>query len=219
MASNISVEQIDVNFPIAGQDNDSQGFRDNFNIIENNFVEARGEINALQANTILKGPLASGDVIDNNFNNETIYRYVAKEQSLTHTNRLSGISADAELSFQSGHYFTITAQANITLTINGWPTNDEYAELYIHVYGDGGATRTVTFASEYGASQSSLMQVDASFGGSPQITTTLASNDSTLIKAFTYNNGGKVFLQNLGAYSQVWCILYKKILQNILTQF
>ena len=34
MASNIISTTINENFPIAGQDNDSQGFRDNFNVIK-----------------------------------------------------------------------------------------------------------------------------------------------------------------------------------------
>ena len=35
MASSITPTNISVTFPIAGQDNDSQGFRDNFNNIKN----------------------------------------------------------------------------------------------------------------------------------------------------------------------------------------
>ena len=38
MASNISETGINEQFPIAGQDNDAQGFRDNFSTIKNNFV-------------------------------------------------------------------------------------------------------------------------------------------------------------------------------------
>ena len=36
MASSINPNNISVTFPVAGQDNDSQGFRDNFNNIQNN---------------------------------------------------------------------------------------------------------------------------------------------------------------------------------------
>ena len=50
MASNISTANIDTTFPVAGQDNDSQGFRDNFNATKNNFTEAKTEIEALQTN-------------------------------------------------------------------------------------------------------------------------------------------------------------------------
>ena len=48
MASNIDNTSIDATYPIAGQDNDSQGFRNNFSTIKNNFTAAKSEIEALQ---------------------------------------------------------------------------------------------------------------------------------------------------------------------------
>ena len=37
MASSINPNNIDTTYPVAGQDNDSQGFRDNFTNIRSNF--------------------------------------------------------------------------------------------------------------------------------------------------------------------------------------
>ena len=51
MASNIDATSIAATFPIAGQANDSQGFRNNFNTVKNNFTAAKSEIEALQTNT------------------------------------------------------------------------------------------------------------------------------------------------------------------------
>lgn len=48
MASNINPTNIDITYPIAGQDNDTQGFRDNFSSIKNNFLVAASEISSLQ---------------------------------------------------------------------------------------------------------------------------------------------------------------------------
>ena len=48
MSSNINPNNINGNFPVAGQDNDSQGFRDNFTNILNNFSFAATEITDLQ---------------------------------------------------------------------------------------------------------------------------------------------------------------------------
>jgi len=48
MSSNINPNNIDREFPVAGQDNDSQGFRDNFTSIKNNFSFASAEISDLQ---------------------------------------------------------------------------------------------------------------------------------------------------------------------------
>ena len=44
MASLVNPSNINGNFPIAGQDNDSQGFRDNFTNIRNNFTFIKAEV-------------------------------------------------------------------------------------------------------------------------------------------------------------------------------
>ena len=46
MASSINPSNIDGTYPVAGQDNDSQGFRDNFTNIKTNFTSAKTEIEA-----------------------------------------------------------------------------------------------------------------------------------------------------------------------------
>ena len=49
MASDITPGNIDGTFPIAGIDNDSQGFRTNFTNTATNFTEAKSEIEDLQS--------------------------------------------------------------------------------------------------------------------------------------------------------------------------
>ena len=53
MSQIISVD-IDENFPVAGQDNDSQGFRDNFSVIKNSLATAKAEISELDELTAKK---------------------------------------------------------------------------------------------------------------------------------------------------------------------
>lgn len=50
MASQIDPTTIDVTYPIAGQDNDTRGFHDNYRAIQNGLVFAKTEIETLQAN-------------------------------------------------------------------------------------------------------------------------------------------------------------------------
>jgi len=66
MSSNINPNNIDGYFPIAGQDNDSQGFRDNFTNIKNNLNFAKNEISDLQNKAILKSPLSGTGTVNNN---------------------------------------------------------------------------------------------------------------------------------------------------------
>jgi hypothetical protein len=59
MASNINASNIDTTFPIAGQDNDTQGFRTNYINIKNNFVTAATEITALQSQNYTNANVAA----------------------------------------------------------------------------------------------------------------------------------------------------------------
>lgn len=66
MASLINPSNIDATFPIAGQDNDTQGFRTNYQNIKNNFTVASSEINALQSNVAtLQGQVYSNVTVAN----------------------------------------------------------------------------------------------------------------------------------------------------------
>jgi hypothetical protein len=71
MASNIDPTIIDGEYPIAGKDQPSQGFRTNFTGIEENFSAAASEITELQEKAVLKAPL-SGTTLDNNLQGNEI---------------------------------------------------------------------------------------------------------------------------------------------------
>jgi|LakMenEpi03Aug12_release.lakeMendotaPanAssembly.Ray.scaffolds.fasta_scaffold20080_8 hypothetical protein len=57
--STINTNSIDANYPIPGQNNSTQGFRNNFATIKNNLGIAGSEITDLQNNAVLKAPLAN----------------------------------------------------------------------------------------------------------------------------------------------------------------
>jgi hypothetical protein len=76
MASNIVPGNIDGTYPKAGQDNSSQGFRDNFSAIKNNFTEAKTEIESLQTN---KANLNA----TNNFSGNVISNAVLQTATIT----------------------------------------------------------------------------------------------------------------------------------------
>ena len=63
MASKIETNNIDGTYPVAGQDNSSQGMRDNFSAIKTNFQEAKTEIEDLQTNKASTN--AESDFTDN----------------------------------------------------------------------------------------------------------------------------------------------------------
>jgi hypothetical protein len=73
MTSQVNPYNIDETFPVAGQDNPSQGFRNNFTNIQNNLQTIKDEIDDLHAKVLVKTPLngvafnndLSGNVISN----------------------------------------------------------------------------------------------------------------------------------------------------------
>ena len=64
MASSITTTGIDTAYPVAGQDNDSQGFRDNFTNLKTALDTAKTEITDLESKAVLKSAL-SGDTLSN----------------------------------------------------------------------------------------------------------------------------------------------------------
>lgn len=150
MASNINSIGIDEFFPIAGQDNDSQGFRDNFNIIKNSLSTAKTEITNLQDN--------SADITKtNNFNNNIIMN-----ANLLSTTEFVYIVQNATeqttINWSNGNYQVIQAGNDILITLSGWPTdvygNDgigRLAKLRLAISSDGNP-RTITFNDASGRS-------------------------------------------------------------------
>ncbi len=125
MASNIEPSNIDGTYPVAGQDNSSQGMRDNFAAIKTNFTEAKNEIVDLQndkANTN-----AESDFSDN-----IVKRAILKDNSETvYVHGTTGGSID--LNHENGHYQTITSNAAITLNFLNFPANLRLARIILDI--------------------------------------------------------------------------------------
>jgi hypothetical protein len=122
MPCNINPNNIDSNYPIAGQDNDSQGFRDNFTNIKNNFVFAKSEIEDLQTNVILKNAL-TGTTLSNDMNGAVLYRPQLRSNSSAFTD-LGPNSGIVTLSFLDSNVQKITTNGQIELVLADFPTGN-----------------------------------------------------------------------------------------------
>ena len=125
MASKIVPGNIDGTFPIAGQDNSSQGFRDNFNAIKNNFTEAKTDIESLQTN---KASLNSSS----DFNNNEVIK--AKFKNTSETVYAHGTTGGAiTLNHNNGHYQTITTNASVTLAFTNMPATGQLGRIVLDI--------------------------------------------------------------------------------------
>lgn len=121
MSSRIVPTNIDGTFPVAGQDNSSQGFRDNFTNIKNNFTFARNEISDLQSKAILTSAL-DGTTLNNDMAGAQLLRpqLRAWTQSLVDLGAIDGV---ASIIFTQGNFQKITTAGAISITLLDWPAS------------------------------------------------------------------------------------------------
>ena len=115
MASDIVPANIDGTYPKAGQNNSSQGFRDNFAAIKANLQTASTEITDLQTN---KANLNSS----NDFSNNEVTKAKFKNNSETTYAHGSVSSGSVTLNHANGHYQTLTITADTTFAFSNFPT-------------------------------------------------------------------------------------------------
>lgn len=145
MASNINPNTIDGLYPVAGQDNDSQGFRDNFTNSKNNFTYAKSEIEDLQSKVILKSAL-SGDTLDNDFNDALVK--AAKIQDFSEARLDKGsTSGTVTFSHTEGHYQTVTATGSLTFAFSNFPPAGALGRIRVEVT-ISNVAHTVTLPAE-----------------------------------------------------------------------
>ena len=152
MTSNINSAAINENFPVAGQDNDTQVFRDNFDTIKTSLLTAYTEITALQAATEglaldAYDEVAAG-IHGSDFNNRIIYSAVL-QNSFERKFDGGDITAPLTIDYQNGNYQVYRIGANITVDFLNFPDGlgtSKNGKVTLELYGDG-TTRTITFST------------------------------------------------------------------------
>jgi hypothetical protein len=111
---------IDQDFPVAGQDNESQGFRDNFDAIKESLTYADETLNDLIDTTVKLG-------VRNQFQIEGTLETV-KLLGTSETTVKSGsaivLAEGQELNYQTGSYHSIVLGVSTSLDITGFPVPD-----------------------------------------------------------------------------------------------
>lgn len=194
MASQINniYVNIDAEFPQAGVDNDTQGFRDNFDVIKSSLALAGGEITVLQDETAKIN--AGNNFAGNSITNADLIGVTEKSLSYGVVNQ-----ALANILYRNGSHQRVVVNAdNASLVINWGITAasdldaDRYARLVVEVSSLGaGAEHEVVWACEGGGEVKYDNKYPADF---------LVSNTPQLIEFSTYDAGGTMYAKYLGKY-------------------
>lgn len=119
MTSAINPNNIDGAYPVAGQDNNSQGFRDNFTNTKTNFGYAAAEITDLQNKVVLKSAL-TGQTLNNNMSGSILSN--AQLQNMGETKvALGTVSGSQTINYASGPYYTLTTAGSVSLAFTNLP--------------------------------------------------------------------------------------------------
>jgi len=191
MTSAIITSNIDGAFPIAGQDNNSQGFRDNFTNIKSALDTAGSEISTLQTNTAKLNA-------ENDFNTNII-RNAEFNEFYGSVFTIAGVSTTTPIDITNGPLQVVSFSNDATITFSNWPESGLYAKIKLHLKSLG-ADRTVTFGNETGGG-GAIKTVSGEFvipSTSPQITVT--DTEDKIVEAWTYNGGTDVYLKLVGVF-------------------
>jgi hypothetical protein len=195
MTSAIDSQAIIDTFPVAGKDNDSQGFRDNFAATRLGLSVASTEISRLQERTLKAADLSStnGTPVVNDLLGSTISNGLYKQFNGVYYNA-GTISGTQNVNLNNGPIQRITISGNSILNFINWPSSGQHSTVRLMIIGNQQGSFTVNFTSE----NSGIVWKATTF--STPITVT-SNNNYQLIEAFTYDDGTNVFINKLAEYS------------------
>jgi len=197
MTSQVNPNNIDGTYPIAGQDNDSQGFRDNFTNIRNNLTYVKAEIEDLQNKAVFKSALTN-TTLDNSLLGNAIVGASLTQWRETY-NDIGTASGAITVDFTNGNFQKITLSGSATLTFS-WPSNtsNQYSsiKLWIHVE-DSSYTLSLPSTMTLGDPDS----IAGLSGTNPPIITfssaEISNNYDYLFEIFTVNAGTTLGIKDL----------------------
>jgi hypothetical protein len=131
MTSQVNPNNVDGTYPVAGQDNDSQGFRDNFTNIRNNFTFIKAEVEDLQNKAVLKTAL-NNTTLSNDFSGNAIVNPSLTAWRETYNN-VGTVSGATVISFANGNFQKITLSGATSLTFS-YPTNTSSQHASIRLW-------------------------------------------------------------------------------------
>ena len=186
MASQINPNDIDGSYPVAGQDNNSQGFRDNFTNTKTNFQYAANEITDLQTYGVFTNT-------SNNLGGSLLIDGVIQDFGATRV-AIGTVSGSQTVNYASGHYQTLTTSGSVSLAFSNFPASGIQAWVIVRVTVASVAhTLTLPAAVGTGSSAASVLGIQG-----------ISSNVITFKETGTYefqfhteDGGSTVYLSEL----------------------
>ena len=197
----VNVADLDTAFPVPGQDNDSQGFRDNFTVIDNNFTSTKARLEDLEANAVRVDSTGAGTYATTNVFEDLSGGGTARLKKPTLQAQREVVKSYASVTgtqiidFDEGNFHTIGLTGNTTLNFSNVPDSGYYGKFILHI------TSTGTNNLEFSSSLTLRVLQD---GTSPSFfngTTPIAQGEMHVVEIYTYTGSTEYFGRYIGQYS------------------
>ena len=114
---------IDQDFPVAGQDNESQGFRDNFNAIKESLTYVNEKVFETGGLTETTVKLGERNQFDINASLETV-KLLGTSETTVKSGQAIILTSGQELNYSAGSYHSILLTSSTSLDVTGFPMPD-----------------------------------------------------------------------------------------------
>jgi hypothetical protein len=195
------IDAIEVNYPEAGKDNDSQGFRDNYSSIAGALTEVKNILNLIDQNAVRVASFdGQNDPVSNDLQVDSEIRNGIYNTMRGFARGGGTINAGVTpVAYGLGvlHHFQIN-ENGVVLNFADWP-NDHYAKIRIHIRnakpaGTVDQDYDVTFSTESGG------DIHKQNDFPDPLTVASFTKKYQVVEAWTFDGGANVFLQYLGEY-------------------
>jgi len=187
--SNINPNNINGSFPVAGQDNDSQGFRDNFTNILTNFSFTKAELEDLQAKVVLKSAL-NGTTLNNSLAFNEVSNLKIRSYALSSYDYTNVQTSSVAIDFALGNFFHFTTTQSVSIALTSWP-NTGYAAVRVWI-GIADTAHTVQFPAAVSINVESIAGWNAGTN-----TITFAETGNFMFEIASYDGGASYMMRDL----------------------
>ena len=206
--SNIDYLSINENFPVAGQDNDTQVFRDNFDTIKTSLRLAQEEITALEDATggINATTNAGGDGAD--FGGRVIENAVLSNSRDLFIDLGTPGNSTQEIDYLNGQYQSLNVNQDTTFQFTNFPgdpsrsdTKLSVGKIVLELYSDSATDRRVTFTTNgSGASAFKKSGFPAKNLPGAHDLEVLDNNDPVIIEIWRHSQDN-IYVRYIGQFS------------------
>jgi len=195
-SNDINVTVIDETYPVAGQDNDSQGFRDNFQNIKNALTNAKDAIGTLESN-------APSTIADNDFNDNTISKAILEDTAWSAPSAET-IAGETNVDYTSGHYrrliLTSATPATNTVVVTNWAPANSMGHMILEVRSNDTNSKNLNFSTPTGNIKTDTSNLDLSSDFSVSGYASGSTEYKYLFEVWSPDQGANIFINYLGRY-------------------